>query len=818
MTMKEGSLAAGSNYGAHRGSAPAPPLTAPITAGLLSWAVISAGFFGLKILMQERPEFVGQPMLVTKAELIQESPRVMLRKVSDDVSVVQASQPELSDVRFDLNGRRDYRGLRTVRDMSGHVQARYVVTNSFDEPSYVLFKCPHPRTENAGTDGLVAGELKLQTSTAGMQENTKDAWFWSGTLERHGSAALEVSYDVTSLKGVTYRVAGQDGNQVRQVRVTLHRQDLAAMRVDSGDGTKRPREDTIVWERHDFLAPDFFSATLEESRSLFSSISQLLEIGPLICLLFLVSVSSVLVARQELTAFQMFTIAAGYAVYFPLVLYLSANISFYWALILALVVPGALLANYARWLVGGKAGVLGAALFLVLYQIFPTLAAFAGWNRGMVLLCLGVVTLAVLINLQNRTLKLRAAAALLVAGLFLPPFLSVASEVQVILPAELVARPELKSQRTNSPMALLAFEPAEYKVRQDDMSFRIEATASVDAVRAGEMPVPLFGAPVYLEQAKFESAQAESARLVTSTNRLALFVQRPGTGTIRLAYRVPVVNREGKWHAQIPLLLGVPGNLQLWSKLENVEVVGGSLWTKTTANETTSYIIGVAGEETLGLEWREGGSNASNQKQSDGSKDFYGIGLTRAQNLTIVNSDGSCTHFAEYEVPVSQPAEFRLRLPTGARLLSVSVNNVEVISPVVADQLCRVNLPSRAPQQTMHLISFRLAYPPVRLGFAGVAEFSLPELFQTTGLLEWAVALPNGFETQILSCGLEAQKTSPDLERFGDYGRILKPRVGINLAKDLAPPGPVKLSLKYRQMVPGLFVATAQTNLSPASN
>jgi len=71
-----------------------------------------------------------------------------------------------------------------------------------------------------------------------------------------------------------------------------------------------------------------------------------------------------------------------------------------------------------------------------------------------------------------------------------------------------------------------------------------------------------------------------------------------------------------------------------------------------------------------------------------------------------------------------------------------------------------------------------------------------------------AVALPNGFETEILSCGLEPQKTPPDLERFGDYGRILKPRVNINLAKDLAPPGSVKLSLKYRQMVPGLLTSS----------
>ena len=57
-----------------------PPLRPPvatIVAGLLSWAVISLGFLGLKMLMQERPEFVGQPMRGTKVEMIQESPRIV---------------------------------------------------------------------------------------------------------------------------------------------------------------------------------------------------------------------------------------------------------------------------------------------------------------------------------------------------------------------------------------------------------------------------------------------------------------------------------------------------------------------------------------------------------------------------------------------------------------------------------------------------------------------------------------------------------------------------------------------------------------------
>src|SRR2546423_204931 len=121
------------------------PWAAPMTVGLLCWAAISFGFLGLKILMQERPEFVGQPMRVSKAELVQESPQIVARKVTDDISVIKPTQPEFSDVRFDMNGRRDYRGLRTIRDMSGQFRAHYIVSNSFDEGLFLLFKCPHPR-------------------------------------------------------------------------------------------------------------------------------------------------------------------------------------------------------------------------------------------------------------------------------------------------------------------------------------------------------------------------------------------------------------------------------------------------------------------------------------------------------------------------------------------------------------------------------------------------------------------------------------------------------------------------------------------------
>ena len=79
---------------------------------------ISLGFYGSKMLMQERPEFVGQPLAVTKAQFIQDSPQVVLRRVSDDVSAIKPAQPESSEVFFEMAAQRDYGGLRAIRDVS----------------------------------------------------------------------------------------------------------------------------------------------------------------------------------------------------------------------------------------------------------------------------------------------------------------------------------------------------------------------------------------------------------------------------------------------------------------------------------------------------------------------------------------------------------------------------------------------------------------------------------------------------------------------------------------------------------------------------
>jgi len=760
--------------------------------------------------MQERPEFVGRPTRTTRAELVQESPRLVSRKASDDVSVVQAVQPEFSDIHFDMQGRRDYRGLRTVLDMSGQFRGRYLLTNAFEDPLFVLFRCPHPRTERGDDQALPAADLRLEASTPGVQESGKGAWLWTGTIPGHGSTTVEVSYRAASLQGVAYRVGAESGAQVKRVRVTLQRQDLAGMRFESGEGTRRSPEATTVWERQNFLAPDFFSASIEEGRHLHASLSQLLEIGPVLALLFLLAVSAVILARQSMTVIQVLTIAAGYALYFPLVVYLSANFSFAWALLIAVTVPGALLVNYARWLLGAPLGLAGGAGFLLLYQVFPTLAAFAGWNRGMVLLCLGVLTLGVLINLQNRALRQGAvAAAGLLVALALPGSAR-GAEVQVLLPAELAGR--LSDSRGGPTNALVAHQPVSYHARQAAAHLVVEAHLEFNVLRPGETPVPLFSLPVHLQPGGSEMAESAVARLVSVTNRYGLLALRAGPGALDLTYFVPLERREGRQRAEVPLLSTPSGTLRLQTSRGDAEAVNGSLWSKHRETTNWLYEVGVAGLEALVLEWHEpdGGTGAVGGQLAEAGGGLYGIGLARAQHLTIIGSDGSCTHFTEVQMAAGASEEFRLKLPDRARLISASVDGVEIASPIVQDQLCRLRLPDREARRSSRQLSFRIAYPAARLGFVGTLELALPELAQTAGLLEWTVALPGGFGTQVLSSSLERQSTPADLGRFGDYGRILKTQPHTSLAKTLAPPAPVNLVLRYRQTIPGFFEARGE--------
>ncbi|MBL9134910.1 MAG: hypothetical protein JNK85_03535 [Verrucomicrobiales bacterium] len=788
-----------------------------VVAAVLCWLLMAMGFLGLHTLLQQRPQFVGESTVASRVFLVQESPQLVTRRQSDDVSVVIAAEPLRSEIEFQMRGRRDHRGLRTLSDMSGTVRARYVVTNRFEEPLFVLMRIPHPAMQGGEDSGSFVSGLRLIAQPEGQQEQGKHGWFWSGRLGPGEGATVEVDYQASALRGLHYRLLAPQGVPGGPVRVTFRRQDLTSAQFESGDGRIESGSDEVVWERNGFLVADGFTARIVESRSLFDSLSQLLEMGPILGLLFLGTVMAVILGRQRMTSLQVVTLAAGYALYFPLVLYLSSRFSFPVALVTSGLVPGVLLVNYSRWLLGPVAGLVGGPVVLLLFQVFPTLAAFAGWNRGMVLLCLGVVTLAVLIQLQNRglrPLKASVAAAILLGFTLGPvPRAKAATGVQVILPGEMASSLLTDASPTRSPLAFP--RPAQYTVRTDGDRLIVVAVLELMVPAPAASPERLFASPVHWQSWKFEGQDSASAVLVAGTNGLGVWAQTPGPGRLTLEYRVPVESRDGRWWATVPLVPGVPGTLRVETPAEDVVAVGGVVWGRVREGERETTEVGVAGEPTLMLNGsRLGGPDASGSPaRGDTSLGVYGIGLPRADHLTVLNSDGSCTHFAEYEFPAARNDAFRVRLPAEARLISLSMNGTETPAPAVEEGWCRIELKVRDPRQGPQRVSLRLAYPSQHLGFMGTLDLALPEVQQTAGVMEWVVALPNGYASQVISSGMEAQTITPDLARFGDYGQVLKSHPQVYLAKNLAPPGSVRLSLRYRQRVGGVFEPSPDSKL-----
>lgn len=768
-----------------------------LATGFFTWILISAGFLGLHWLLQDRPQFIGQPMNTPDTQLVQESPKVFLRRVSEDVASVKATQPASSEVFLEMNGRRDFRGLKTLVDMSGSFTGRHIITNHFEEPVFIFVRYPHPK--GAQGQPLPARELQLTASQSGIAETGNQLWIWTGRLEPHTAVTVEARYQVALLRAATYHVPDSSGEPIPHLNIRFQRRDLPAMRFDTGEGRVTELDGVTVWERREFLAPITFTGTILESRGLHESLLQLLEIGPVISALFLLALGAVLLTSGPLQSLQVLTLSVGYALYFPLVVYLSSRFGFVLALGIAVLVPGVLLTNYVRLQFGAKMGCLGIPSVLLLYQVFPTLAAFGGWNRGMVLLCLGVVTFGVLIHLQNQTLKpasWTSASAMLCWAILGSPFpMQAATDAQVILPATVAVVAAPSSLSTRPPE--IAFEPIQYQITQEPGFFRVRATAQFRVVRESDLAVPLLSRSIHLEAATLETLKPDVALLMTQSNRLALLARHSGGGTLTLSYRLPIRSQEGLSRVETPLLTVASGTLVVKSREGDLQALSGTLWERRVLEGQTEYVIGVAGEDSLTLEW---GLGARLPPSSVNTAGLYGIGIHKAQHLTVIHSDGSYTHFSEIDLAAFQHGEFRLELPTGARLVSVSMDGEEVSSPILEDRVIRLNLTRKPSARESRTISLRLSYPRVSLAFLGTLELKLPEVFQTTGALSWAVLLPHGFESQLISSGLEIQKSAPDLSRFGDYGRLLKSSHGLNLSKELAPPGAIQIQLRYRQL------------------
>lgn len=731
----------------------------------------------------------------------------MLRRVPDDIAVVQPAKPDRSDIEFVMQGRRDHRGLRTVTDMGGTVRATYTLTNTLPEEIFLLFRFPPPRLDGVHRSGSrPVNRLQLAASIPGIREDSPEEWVWSGRVGSGAVASFRVEYDVASLQQLSYRLVESDGLPNRHLRITFRRHGIDTLHFESGDGRVADPGDTLIWNRFDFLAPEYFAAAVVDGRSPQQSLLQLLEMGPLISLLFLATFGAMLLPIPSFGVPQTLTLIAAYALYFPLVVYLSSRFALAAAVTLALVIPGVLLANHVRWVAGRRLGLVAVPLGLILFQVFPTLAAFAAWNRGMVLLCLGTITLAVLIDLQNRALRRGTTPAHGLAVLLLltlaTPTRARAESIEIRLPT---AWTHSSPAATNTALVpLLAPGHARYQVRSDARHLAVEGEATFEIVRPGSVPLALIDTPAHVTSWHLASDLDGSTESVQLSPGVGLTATRRDRASVRFAARVPVDTTEGQRTARIPLLRPFPGTVVLDLERADVTFRHGDVWSRTPHQLGARFEVGVQGTSVLVVEWpdRDPHLTPESADAADPRSRLYGIGLRHARHLTVVNADGDRTHFAEFELPAAHDGLFHLRLPDGVRPISVLVDGTEIAAPPVENGWCRIRLTARDHPARPVSVSLRLAQPPERLGFIGSLDLALPEIPLTVGMLEWIVAFPKGFELHPVSGNLESHAEPPDLGAFGDFGRAVEAHPQLRFARTLAPPGPVRLQVRYRQRLP----------------
>jgi hypothetical protein len=658
-------------------------------------------------------------------------------------------------------------------------------------------------------NSINTGNLAIDAQGSGISETRREAWLWSGEIQAGETRIIEISYHATNLSGIRYSILSDRGVPIRSHRVEIEYENSDHLYLESSKGPVASSSTTTVWERNDFLPPDFYAATLTENRNVYSSLGQLVEIGPLVSLLFMISTLSLIMTRRSLTPLQVMTISAGFSFYFPLIIYLSALFRFNISLLMALVIPGVLLLNYSRWLLGIRVGLIGGITFLALFQVFPTLAAFAGWNRGLVLLTLGVATLFVVINLQNHTLKNAAIALALLV--FTPGINSVsAADIQVLIPSEIVS-PVQGMKDADAP--LISFSPVHYEMSIDQQYAEVTASLKVTVIRGGTAPIDLFSKPVHLSSWEFP----KTVRMTTSTNRIQIQAHQEGIGDLRLVYRVPIIKTLNDQTITIPFVNAPSGTFHFQTDRSDLEFQGGHLWNKTTDSGITEYEVGVIGNKHLAIVWptyparRFPGSTSLDKGTQQGR--IYGIRIVESSQLTVIHSDGTCIHLAQFIIPSYHSEPFQLELPEGSTIISASVDDSEIPEPIVVDNRCIIPM---NPSQTVsgpRQISLRLSYPSVRLGFIGFADFELPNPNANIGTLKWLIAFPSGFRPQIITSGLDPVKGDPEelkvsgfngLNNFGDLGKVITSNPVVRLSKNLVSPRIIQTRLKYYQTIDGI--------------
>lgn len=850
-----------------------------VVAGLVSLLFLSFGYMVLYGLLQSRPQFVDWGLHHDAPSLVQASPTFALRRISGLSHDMEIKAPDVAEVVFDMRANKDWRGMHGVRSIEGNCEARFVLENPYPEPVHALFHLPGPKSERGEDADIQMLNIGAADGSGLVQRDQHGAWVWSGQIEADGEVELEVSYTVEQLSGVSYEVAPKGGGSVKDLTVTVNLNEKAHLVVSpptkAKDGELKRKlyhepdpvgedKQAVVWERKNYISQDTFSARLETGHSIFSALERLLQVAPLVTGMFLVTLVSFLGKGRTARPSEVFLLAMGYGYYFPLVLYLNAQYQFTSSLLIAFVTSAVILLNYARFLLGGWRGVLGGLVLLGLYQIVPTMMAFAEWDRGMVLLSLGAVMLCALVDLQTQKLKQAVSVGALGACAILPavelvPFqgfgtrpegVGIATanvrhkeatipEVVVSFPARLWPQGESGTELEDSPDGMLSLGVASYEMTLSDTSLDIQVSVDISASGSSQEAVLLFPPQTYVLELEMPPF------LALRSNKAGLAVQliEAGAGQANFHYKVPISYSGTHARSQVPLLVDAVGKLQLISDEPDLRFEGAAIWSKRQRDEQFVWQLGVSGVSKFGINWERevthvngaaGDADALDAVPESG-EESYGFQVSVARHLTIIGPEGDMLHLARFELARgATDEELVLAVPNGLEYVSAQVDGQTVAVPPVVEGLCHLKLgagpgvvqndiegsvsdeadgggvlTSAGNVQTAkaggaRVVELMLRPSSVVLGFTGDINLSLPRSTGTEGRVLWSVAFPTEFAFQVRSGGLDQGAEKQSLSIFGEYGSALGGRDIVTLGKRLLRARPVTLRLSYVQHVPQL--------------
>jgi hypothetical protein len=179
------------------------------------------------------------------------------------------------------------------------------------------------------------------------------------------------------------------------------------------------------------------------------------------------------------------------------------------------------------------------------------------------------------------------------------------------------------------------------------------------------------------------------------------------------------------------------------------------------------------------------------------------MAILSSRHLTVINTDGSCTHSADYVLPGASSQPVTLALPPGATVISGSLNGVALDPATLRGSPLSIVIPESLQHRAEHQLSLSLSCAPVHLGFLGQLTLSLPDPSAITGNLSWNIAIPPGYRVQALSGGLDLNREPMNLDAYGAFGQALKDHTRVSLRRALVPAQPVTARLRYRQALPG---------------